>query len=557
MAHRKTIIQAPDYTHIPGGLNVGAQITIRGRVSHHAERFHINLQNEQSDHGEIAFHFNPRTATQTVVRNSHCGGWQNEELRAPYFPFTRGSTFTLRIYVGLDSYVVLVNGQPFITYQHRLPYKNIRYLKLSEGAEYYECTVQNLCRTPFRGQLPGGLRAGKAVRVRGFVNEDADRFHINFNSDPQGNVVAVYFNPRQYQNDVVLNTKNGGAWQHEERNQGWFPFPRGQYFDVLFIVSDGRFNIYVSERYFTSYNFRIPPESIFYLDIDGDVTLMDVEFEDPLPSDYMKVIPSGLQENDLIVTKGFFYPQGSRFSINLTYGTSVSDDIALHFNPRRDDGQVVLNSREGGQWQREERHPLPAAFLQMLPFQVEIANKSKKFKIYVNGLKFGSFRARGRVENIRGINVAQQAYIHEVQLLSRVRRPYVDRLPGPLERGNWIRIIGTPKKGADRFAINLQCGDSPDYKTDVAFHFNPRFSDQSSVRNTLQHGAWGSEERAQPNFPFRPEDRFEISIVVLPHNFKVFVNQHFYIDYAHRMDPSNVGYIMLTGDCNFFEPEFY
>lgn len=559
MAYRRTDqITPPDFTYIPGGLHIGSQIIIRGRVGYEQERFAINLQTEKTEDYDcdVAFHFNPRIPEGTVVRNTKQGGWGDEERDIPNFPFSSGSKFTLRIWVGPDYYFVLVNGKDFITYNHRLAYEDVRYLYLTEGAEYYETTIQNSCRVPFRGEFPGGLRMGKAVRVRGFVNDDAERFAINFNCDCDGDTVGVHFNPRQDEGTVVLNSKVGG-WQNEERDQEWFPFERGQFFDVMFIAWDGRFMIYSNERFFTSYDFRVQPEDIYYLEINGDATLMDVEFTDPLPGDYVKEITSGLEKHDLIVTKGFFYPEGNRFAINLLYGTSVDDDIALHFNPRRDDGEVVLNSKEDGDWQDEERHDLPRPFSELLPFQVEIVVKSDKFKIYVNGKKLGKFRARGDIEDIKGINVQGEAYIYEVKLLKRVEMPFVDRLPGSLEPGSWISLIGTPDDEANRFAINLQCGDNCDYECDVAFHFNPRFESEDSVRNTLEGGDWGNEEREQPNFPFEPEDRFEINILRMPECYRVFINQQRYIDYYHRIDPERVCHLMLTGDCDFFEPEFY
>ena len=84
-----------------------------------------------------------------------------------------------------------------------------------------------------------------------------------------------------------------------------------------------------------------------------------------------------------------------------------------------------------------------------------------------------------------------------------------------------MSLIGTPKKKADQFAINLQCGESPEYGDDVAFHFNPRFSGEDSIRNSMEGGDWGSEETDQPNFPFEPEDRFAIDILCLPDQYKV------------------------------------
>jgi len=562
MAYRKTnTIIPPDYTYIPGGLNTGCQIIIRGRVTcggcgFDDTRFYLNLQNDNAEGCDVAFHFNPRLGDESVVRNSFQGAWQEEELCIPYFPFQNGGKFTIRIVVHEEYYVVLVNGKHFVHYNHRLSYQDVRYLYLSEGAEYYEVTIQNPCRVPYRGEFPYGLQMGKSVCLQGFVNDDAERFEINFNCDEDGETVGVHFNPRQDQETVVLNTKCDGGWGEEERDQDWFPFQRGQFFDLTFVASDQRLMIYVNDRYFTQYAFRCSSDDIRFLTIDGDVTLMNVDFRDPLPDDHIKEIPSGLEKSDMIVTKGFFYPEGQRFAFNLLYGTSCDGDVGLHFNPRRDDGEVVLNSCDGGAWQEEERHELPATFLDMVPFTVEIVVKSNKYKLYVNGKKFASFRSRGGIEDIRGINVNGDAYIFETKLLRRVERPFVDTLPGPMLEGSWVSIVGTPKKNAERFDINLQCGEDCDYGCDVAFHFNPRFNCEDSVRNTQEGGAWGEEEREQPNFPFEPEDRFEIDILNKGDGYRVFVNKQSYIDYSHRLSPESVKYLMLTGDCNFLEPEF-
>lgn len=71
----------------------------------------------------------------------------------------------------------------------------------------------------------------------------------------------------------------------------------------------------------------------------------------------------------------------SRFAINLLNGTSPDDDIALHINPRRDQGEIVFNSREGGSWGKEKRKKLPSAMEEKAPFTLEILAKSDKFKV--------------------------------------------------------------------------------------------------------------------------------------------------------------------------------
>lgn len=45
---------------------------------------------------------------------------------------------------------------------------------------------------------------------------------------------------------------------------------------------------------------------------------------------------------------------------------------------------------------------------------------------------------------------------------------------------------------------------------DVVFHFNPRFNEQTTVRNSNLGGYWGPEER-EGGFPFVQGQRFEVS----------------------------------------------
>ena len=67
--------------------------------------------------------------------------------------------------------------------------------------------------------------------------------------------------------------------------------------------------------------------------------------------------------------------------MNLMNGYDDDSDIAFHFNPRRNDGQVVLNNRFGGEWQEEERHDNPKAFEDRMPFEIKFIIKSNKFKV--------------------------------------------------------------------------------------------------------------------------------------------------------------------------------
>ena len=70
-----------------------------------------------------------------------------------------------------------------------------------------------------------------------------------------------------------------------------------------------------------------------------------------------------------------------RFAVNFLNGFTANDDIALHFNPRKTTGEVVLNSRYGGAWHSEEKVALPVVFWSNRPFQVKMETKRNKFKV--------------------------------------------------------------------------------------------------------------------------------------------------------------------------------
>ena len=75
----------------------------------------------------------------------------------------------------------------------------------------------------------------------------------------------------------------------------------------------------------------------------------------------------------------FFIP---RFAVNLTCDEGDDSDIALHFNPRFGERQVVCNTREGGDWQEEvvtEKEEFP--FEKKDAFEIAISVKDDKFVV--------------------------------------------------------------------------------------------------------------------------------------------------------------------------------
>ncbi|XP_070834627.1 galectin-3 [Chaetodon trifascialis] len=105
-----------------------------------------------------------------------------------------------------------------------------------------------------------------------------------------------------------------------------------------------------------------------------------------------------------------------------------------------------------------------------------------------------------------------------------------------------ITIVGEPTPGADRFQVDFIKGP------DIVFHFNPRFNEQTIVRNSNLGGCWGPEER-EGGFPFVQGRRFELKILVEEEMFKVAVDGAHLLEYEHRVGGlEEVTLVRVAGD---------
>nr|DBA33341.1 TPA: hypothetical protein GDO54_001040 [Pyxicephalus adspersus] len=111
----------PYNTTIHGGLFPNKVIVIRGAVTGHPKRFHVNLK----FHGGIAFHFNPRFDENTIVRNSHLNNrWGKEERKMSScgMGFAPGQSFVIEIICEHHAFKVNVNGNHVCNFNHRVPH---------------------------------------------------------------------------------------------------------------------------------------------------------------------------------------------------------------------------------------------------------------------------------------------------------------------------------------------------------------------------------------------------------------------------------------------------
>ncbi|XP_037399757.1 stonustoxin subunit beta-like [Pygocentrus nattereri] len=123
-------IALPYVGPLSGGLKVGLALFFQGVVPSDSDSFTINLKAGQREGDDIAFHFNPRVGTPSVVRNTFRNGqWQNAEETSGG-PFVKGGAFDLFMVVKPEGYEVIVNGYVFCMYWHRMPVESVSALNI-------------------------------------------------------------------------------------------------------------------------------------------------------------------------------------------------------------------------------------------------------------------------------------------------------------------------------------------------------------------------------------------------------------------------------------------
>ncbi|XP_076842646.1 galectin-9-like [Brachyhypopomus gauderio] len=132
--------------------------------------------------------------------------------------------------------------------------------------------------------------------------------------------------------------------------------------------------------------------------------------------------------------------------------------------------------------------------------------------------------------------------------------PFTGQIKGGLFEGKSITIKGRVLPGAESFNVNLQRGTVG--STDIALHFNPRYSKWSSyvVCNTFQ-GSWGSEERSRTG-PLPRGASFVLTFLVNRDSYSVIVNGTHFMEYLHRLSVSRVNAVSVDGGVEIESIEF-
>uniref|UniRef100_A0A8C5R2M3 Galectin n=1 Tax=Leptobrachium leishanense TaxID=445787 RepID=A0A8C5R2M3_9ANUR len=89
----------------------------------------------------------------------------------------------------------------------------------------------------------------------------------------------------------------------------------------------------------------------------------------------------------------------------------------------------------------------------------------------------------------------------------------------------------------------------------IAFHFNPRFSEGNIICNSFLGSRWGQEERAD-TFPMEAKEPFLVEIYSDQEHFQVFVDDNKIMQYRHRVKQfSGITKVQILNDINISSVE--
>lgn len=144
---------------------------------------------------------------------------------------------------------------------------------------------------PFYGIIPKGFfELGRVLKVEGRVKLLPQTFYINLQTGHNcwpHQTIALHLNPRFTKQSsgaigratIIRNSWVDGAWGQEEKSELETSFRPGKHFSLSIVHGDGLFEIYVNHELITEYKFRVHPNTIDMIYIQGDIKLFDVVLE--------------------------------------------------------------------------------------------------------------------------------------------------------------------------------------------------------------------------------------------------------------------------------------
>ncbi|KAI1727481.1 galactoside-binding lectin domain-containing protein [Ditylenchus destructor] len=258
---------------------------------------------------------------------------------------------------------------------------------------------------------------------------------------------------------------------------------------------------------------------------------------------YRSQLQEKFEPGQTLIIKGTTVEESQRFTVNFhcKQADFSGNDVPLHISFRFDEGKVVMNSFSKGEWGKEEKKSIPIKRGER--FDLRVRAHDNKFQIIIDQKEFKEYEYRLPLNGITHFSVDGDLYLHHIHWGGKYYPvPYETGLANGFPVGNKLLIFATPEKKGRRFNINLLRKNG-----DIALHFNARFDEKAAIRNALQGGDWGNEER-EGKIPFEKGVGFDLVIANEPTQFHITVNDVIFCNFAHRSDPNDITGLQIQGD---------
>lgn len=266
--------------------------------------------------------------------------------------------------------------------------------------------------------------------------------------------------------------------------------------------------------------------------------------ESPYPIPYRSRLTEPFEPGQTLIVKGKTAEDSIRFTINLHCQSAdfSGNDVPLHVSVRFDEGKIVFNTFNKGEWGKEERKSNP--YKKGDDIDIRIRAHDNKFQIFADQKEIKEYEHRVALNSVSHFSIDGDVFITHIHWGGKYYPvPYESGISGDgFAPGKTLLIFGTPEKKGKRFHINLLKKNG-----DIALHFNPRFDEKAIIRNSLIANEWGNEER-EGKIPLEKGIGFDLKIVNEEYGYQIFINDDRFCAYAHRLDPIDIHGIQIGGD---------
>lgn len=244
-------------------MQIGQLISVVGKISNNPDRLDIDLTsgNEPSD---IILHISARFPEDeaAIVRNTRDGeNWGEEERAENLIPFNGlnplkpGGDFKIDIFIDEAAYFISIDGKPFCTYSHRMPFEAIQKINISSDIEaVYQVNQTSAQERPwpavnvntFEAFVPEQFNPGNIVVISGIPkgNNSGD-FAVNFYDGSNRSRCHFHFRAFLADNSAILNSQNENYEWHQEISSS-HPFQICEPFKLAIAMTNNEFQVAIN-----------------------------------------------------------------------------------------------------------------------------------------------------------------------------------------------------------------------------------------------------------------------------------------------------------------------